>query len=125
MDFSANLFTGSLPSSIFDLQNLRFLYLSNNQFGSTLPENWGNAAMLRDIFLDNNSLEGTVPEISPGDFSRLTELLLNGNQITGSMAASVCELRTSALLEDLWTDCAGSPPEIQCPLPSCCTFCFQ
>ena len=125
VDFSANEFTGTLPSSIFDIPDLRFLYMSNNKLQGTLPSNWGNAPVLRDLFLDNNRLSGAVPEISQGDFSRLTELLLNGNALTGRMPGSVCQLRTSAILEDLWADCSGSPPEIQCALPACCTFCFE
>ena len=31
VDFSANALSGTIPSSIFNAQGLRFLYLSNNQ----------------------------------------------------------------------------------------------
>ena len=125
VDFSANQLTGTIPTTLFNIRDLRFLYLSNNKLEGALPENWGNAVLLRDFFVDNNNLSGSVPEIPQGAFTRLTELLLNGNMFTGEMPGSICQLRSSAILEDLWADCGGTPPEVQCALPSCCTFCFE
>jgi len=124
-DFSSNQLTGTLPGSIFNIRDLRFLYLSKNGLQGPLPDNWANAVLLRDLFLDYNQLSGTIPEITGGAFTRLTELLLNGNMFTGQMPGSICQLRSSAILEDLWADCGSNPPRIRCALPSCCTFCFE
>ena len=125
VDFSSNDFSGSVPSTLFNIRDLRFLYLNSNQLRSSIPDNWGNAVLLRDLYLDNNNLSGSVPQISQGAFTRLTELLIHGNEFTGQMPGSICQLRSSGILEDLWADCGGNPPEIQCALPSCCTFCFE
>lgn len=113
-------------SSLFDLENIRFIYLSDNEFDGPIPSNYGNAELLQDLFLDGNQLTGEVPGIAPGALTNLTEFLLQGNELTGTMPNSVCDLRTEGIgvLEDLWADCRSVPPEIVCSQPDCCTACF-
>jgi len=123
-DFRNNAFTGMLPGSLFDLPNIRIVYFSNNELEGEIPSNFGNAVSLRDLYLDNNRLTGRVPAIGVGELAQLTEFLLQENQLSGAMPASICSLRTpGGLLEDLWADCRGGPGtrEIFC---SCCTQCF-
>lgn len=87
---------------------------------SSLPQ---NPPDLVDLFLDNNMLMGMVPEILPNQLQELNELTLQANELTGEMPDSICALRDSSL-ESLFADCAGDPPEIICPVPTCCTACF-
>jgi hypothetical protein len=152
-DASNNQVTGSIPESLFSIPTLRILYLSNNTLAGTLSASYSNPPLLRvctcfialslslcvfviipyiypnsfakqDLFLDGNGLTGTVPEIDNGELQQLTELLLQFNFLTGSMPASICALRDLEL-EDLFSDCGGSDPEIECEFPGCCNRCFE
>jgi Leucine-rich repeat (LRR) protein len=127
VDFRNNGFEGTLPSSIFDIPTIRILYFANNNLDGTLPSNYGSSPVLRDLFLSGNQLSGTIPDIQAGELSKLTEFLLEDNKFTGSMAESVCNLRTpgQGILEDLWVDCGrDANPRLECDAPECCTACF-
>lgn len=124
-DFSRSSFSGQIPGSIFAVPTLRLLYLNNNALTGPIPANYGNPPLLRDLFLNNNVLTGTVPVIQAGQLSALNELPLQVNRLTGSVPQSICLLRTAGELEDLFTDCGGATPEIECDFPACCTRCFE
>jgi hypothetical protein len=126
-DFGFNQFVSSIPASIFNIPTLRILYLTNNLLDGNIPANYGTPPILRDLFLSGNLLTGPVPEITPGQLTVLTEFVVQRNQLTGSMPASVCALRVlgTGILDDLWSDCSPlADPRIECDLPDCCTECF-
>lgn len=118
-DFSNCELTGTIPSSIFDVPALELLYLNGNALTGMIPPNFGNANHLRDLYIYDNSIFGRVPSIQPGQLSNLTEFLLEENELTGFMPASVCALRdeNTGDLKRLSADC----DEIVC---DCCTSCF-
>lgn len=125
-DARLNNFDGPVPSSLFTLPNIRIVYLNGNELTGTIPASVGGASKLKDLFLSNNKLSGKVPEAV--SLASLTEFLLEDNNLTGDMPPSICALRANKL-EDLWVDCAGSTPEVVCPVPAvdeqpCCTSCF-
>jgi hypothetical protein len=121
-DFAENQFTGNIPASLFNIPTIRIVYLANNNLEGPIPMNYGNAAHLKDLYLNGNRLSGQIPPISMGQFQNLTELLLHENELTGIMPASICAIRpTGGILDDLWTDCLGVDPEVEC---DCCSQCF-
>lgn len=125
-DFGTNMFTGPLPSSIFDLPMIRILYFFENQLTGEIPSNFANSAVLRDLYLYNNSLSGRVPPIGPSQLQVFTEFRIEYNDITGTMPPSICALRGDNQTADLFTlqaDCGGDEPEIRCD-GDCCTRCF-
>lgn len=92
-DFSNSYFTGELPRTIFDLPNIATLYFNNNFLTGSIPGNYLSSPVLRDLYLSNNRFTGTLPQIKPGQqSSALTELLIDGNGLTGRIPASICEL---------------------------------
>jgi hypothetical protein len=100
--------------------------MSNNTLTGTIPPEYSQPPLLRDLYLDGNGLTGTVPSILTGELQDLNEMLLHFNALTGAMPDSVCALRGSGgNLEDLFTDCGGLDPEIECPFPQCCNRCFD
>jgi hypothetical protein len=110
--------TGSIPPSLFEAPVIRIVYLSNNQLDGRIPDTWGQASLLRDLYLDSNQLSGTIPGIQQGQLPNMDELLLQDNDLTGSMPASICaNLQLDEGLQDLWVDCE----QVVC---SCCTQCF-
>jgi hypothetical protein len=124
IDVSNCQFSGPIPDTLFSVSTLRIAYLSNNTLTGSIPPAYSSPPLLRDLFLDGNSLTGTVPEISAGQLAALNEFLVQFNFLTGSMPTSICDLR-SAELEDLFSDCGGSNPEIECDYPGCCNRCFE
>jgi len=124
VDFSENMFTGTLPASIFDVPTVEILYFYSNAITGSIPPNYGNPPNLRDLYIQENSIFGTVPAIQPNQLQLFTEFRLEFNEIEGTMPASVCALRGSDNETDLVTlvsDCGGDPPEIEC---TCCTACI-
>lgn len=122
-DYSENRLSGTLPASIFDVPTIEILYFFDNSLTGTLPSSYANAAKLRDLYIQNNDILGTVPAIQPGQLDSLTEFRLEGNELEGTMPASICALRGPNNETDLVTltaDCGGDPPKIQC---DCCTAC--
>lgn len=122
IDLADNNMVGPIPSSLFDLPEIRLIYLTNNQFTGEIPGNYGSADKLRDLYIDGNLLNGMIPPIDDGQLPNLNEFLLQDNDLTGTMPESICALRAPAgMLEDLWADCDNaSGPEVTCP---CCTQC--
>ena len=124
LDLSKNRFTGTLPGSLFDIDSIEIIYISENALTGSIPSNYGNAMNLHDLYINNNFLAGTVPPVTPGQLPNLTEFLLSGNALTGTMPASICALTGSDPESDLVTlvaDCGGTTPLIQC---DCCNGCI-
>jgi hypothetical protein len=116
--------TGPIPDTIFDNMSIERVYLSNNALTGTVPSNYGNPPGLVDLYLDNNLLNGTIPTIKAGDLPLLNEMLLQKNGFSGTIPDTICNLRNGTL-ENLFSDCGGAIPEIQCSFPTCCNRCFD
>lgn len=125
LDVANNLFSGTIPESIFEVPLIRLVYLSNNTLTGSIPATYSKPPLLKDLYLDGNGLVGTIPEAAAGELPELNELLLQFNFLSGSMPTSICSLRTAGTLEDLFSDCGGSSPEVDCDFPSCCNRCFE
>ncbi|XP_059652124.1 leucine-rich repeat receptor protein kinase HPCA1-like isoform X2 [Cornus florida] len=117
-------FTGLIPDSIGSLQQLVFLFLNSNSFSGPIPPSIGNLSNLHLLDLADNKLSGTIPvsdgtipgldmlvqtkhfhfgnnhlsgEIPPQLFSSnmtLIHLLLDSNQLTGSIPSSLGLVQT-------------------------------
>ena len=44
------------------MENLKYLYLDNNQLSGEIPQSIGNLEILRRLYLHNNYLSGQIPE---------------------------------------------------------------
>lgn len=124
-DISNSMFSGPIPKTIFSIPTLRLAYMSNCSLSGTIPSQFADPPDLRDLYLDGNDITGTIPSIVPGKLEKLSEFLLQDNEITGTMPDSICSLRADFILDDLWTDCGGELPEIECDFPECCNRCFE
>jgi len=112
---SDNSITGTIEP-IVNMTDLEHLRLSNNAFSGTLGGDLGNSLFkLEDLYLDHNSIHGHIPA-TLGALSRLRNLRLEGNALTGKVPGRVCGL-TSDLLQNFVTDCLS---EVEC---RCCTAC--
>ena len=107
LDVSDNNLTGTLPRTLlYDVPSLRFLYLEYNQLSGTLPMRLPTTTRSSDndfredafpdglfelrsqlkleaLWLQYNQFEGTIPRGFGWEWSRLRELELQGNQLSG------------------------------------------
>jgi len=130
IDVQFNSLSGSIPSEIGNLAQLYDLELDRNALTGTLPSELSKLASVAYIDLQDNMLTGTVPVEALGyeNLPNLYRLYLARNHLTGTISTSdaLCQSRYTASgigsLSDLYVDCAGTMPEIDC---DCCTSCHQ
>jgi hypothetical protein len=123
LDVSDNELTGTLPESLLTVPSatLRFLYLDRNQLRGPLPPG-NHSAVLEEVWLHSNQFTGVVPETFSSEWTKLQELRLQDNNVTGVLRGADCSVNT---LNVMTADCSNETltgvPEVTCP---CCTECF-
>ena len=76
---------GPLPSSLFELPNLKMLYLMDAEYTGTIPTEFGSlSSSLEVLTIRNNGFHGTVPT-ELGSLTRLSNLELASNELTGTI----------------------------------------
>jgi Leucine-rich repeat (LRR) protein len=112
LDLSLNQISGRLPTFSKPDSFYMNLYLSNNKFEGPLPT---FPSILNRLDLTNNLISGPIPEDIGSMTPTLDNLLLSGNQITGSIPDSLCKINTLRVLDlsknmlfgdipDCWSD---------------------
>ncbi|PVH33689.1 hypothetical protein PAHAL_8G045700 [Panicum hallii] len=74
---------GKISPSLGNLTFLRILVLSTNSFSGEIPMSLGLLHRLQILSLQNNTLQGRIPALA--NCSKLTELLLGNNKLTGQI----------------------------------------
>ena len=69
------MFEGKLPATIYSLQRLEKLYLSDNSLSRVIPHQIIELTRISHLWLDGNNFSGTFPGISVGEPKYLGELL--------------------------------------------------
>ncbi|KAG9456968.1 hypothetical protein H6P81_001476 [Aristolochia fimbriata] len=90
-----NYLNGTIPNRFLYLPEVHLMELHNNYLSGTLQENENPSLMpskLGELNLSNNLLSGSLPS-SVSNFRSLQILLLNQNQFTGRIPPSIGELR--------------------------------
>ncbi|CAN8268172.1 unnamed protein product [Cochlearia groenlandica] len=82
LNLDHNLFSGSLPLSLYKQSLLEEVNLSHNKFSGYLPEELGALTHLQRLDLSYNSINGTIPDAIDG-LQNLTVLNLKRNKING------------------------------------------
>ncbi|OAY49631.1 LRR receptor-like serine/threonine-protein kinase ER1 [Manihot esculenta] len=82
---SRNFLSGGIPATLGQLRNLRTLDLSYNQLTGEIPRSIGTIPGLSNVILCHNRLSGSVP---PFLSQSLTRLDLKHNALSGSLAPS-------------------------------------
>ncbi|KAK3223620.1 hypothetical protein Dsin_010645 [Dipteronia sinensis] len=107
LDLSNNQLRGKLPRSI-NLQHVRYIDLRSNLLEGSIPL-WKNVTSLS---LRNNSLSGPIPLNIGHEMSGLENLDLSRNLITGSIPASMREMRNLMFLDLSHNYLSGGIPSI-------------
>ncbi|KAJ9174334.1 hypothetical protein P3X46_017367 [Hevea brasiliensis] len=86
-----NAFSGSLPLSLSNCQNLTMFMASKNKFeGVIAPEIFKGLQQLQVLYLDENKLKGEIPETLWG-LENLQELVLSGNKLNGTISERIAQ----------------------------------
>nr|KYP60697.1 Receptor-like protein kinase [Cajanus cajan] len=100
VDLSSNLLNGEIPESLFEIPHLEEVYLNNNSLSGSIPTSIGNITQLVTLDVNSNQLSGTIP-MSIGNCSKLEFLYLERNQLHGIIPESLNNLKN---LQELYLD---------------------
>ncbi|KAL7210941.1 hypothetical protein ACSBR2_013927 [Camellia fascicularis] len=108
-----NYLSGSIPNGFLYLPELSLIELQNNYLTGLFEEERSKvASKLSQLNLSNNRLSGSLPA-SVGNFSSLKILLLNGNRFTGNIPSDTGRLKNILKLDMSRNNFSGEiPPEI-------------
>ena len=84
LNLTSNQLKGQIPSSLDELESLKWLSLGNNQLTGRVPPELAALTKLESLYLYRNQLTGTIPP-ELGTLSNLTTLSLHRNQLTGTI----------------------------------------
>ena len=94
-----NGLSGSIPSDLGNLTNLRHLSLTRNQLTGTIPSQLGNLTKLQVLDLGRNNLaEGIIPSWLSG-MTTLRELHLDVNNFSGNIPSQLGNLTNLEVLD--------------------------
>ncbi|XP_054811786.1 receptor-like protein EIX2 isoform X4 [Prosopis cineraria] len=114
IDISSNNMSGTLPSEIVSLAELRSLNLSHNQFEGNIPKEIGNLKQLESLDLASNRLSGEIPQSMVG-LSFLGAMNLSFNNFSGKIPSGT-QLQSFDALSYI-----GNPELCGAPLPKNCS----
>ncbi|XP_028091420.1 probable leucine-rich repeat receptor-like protein kinase At5g49770 [Camellia sinensis] len=102
--------TGSLSNDILSLSELQYLDLSNNKgLTGTLPSSIGNLNQLTTLILIGCSFFGPIPD-SIGSLQQLVFLALNANSFSGPIPPSIGYVQTLEAICFNWNSLNGPVP---------------
>lgn len=84
-----NSLVGTIPDSITGMSNLHGIDLSMNRLEGNLPDNVGDLEELRFLMVSENLLSGSFPEIPK--MLKMTKLHLDDNSLTGTLPTYIKE----------------------------------
>ncbi|KAI9095306.1 hypothetical protein K1719_026340 [Acacia pycnantha] len=97
LDLSINYLYRQLPVTLFKLQNLKSLRVSDNMLKGSIPNWLGQHEHLQEFDISYNLFFGSIPS-SLGNISSLTSLDLSYNQLTGNLPISLGQLQNLNVL---------------------------
>ncbi|URE03664.1 Leucine rich repeat N-terminal domain [Musa troglodytarum] len=110
LDLTSNQFTSKIPVGMGSMKDIQFLSLSQNQMVGAIPPPLSNLTKLMSLYLDDNNLMGVIPKElreaprvdvsgSWGRLSRLTDLALYNNQLSGALPVEINNITGLTYLE--------------------------
>ena len=109
LSLSIGRLNGPIPSSIGTLTKLEYLSLASNELSGAIPPQLGQLTNLTELRLYSNLLSGSIPP-ELGSLSNLTYLRLNGNQLSGPIPPELGNLSSLVVLHLLDNRLSGSIP---------------
>ena len=106
---SSKVFTGTLPTFLFEIQTLKHLTLDVHNFTGSIPSEIGLLTNLETLVLSENLLDQSIPtEI--GQLLSLKEFKTYENALTGPLPSELGLLESLKYLDVSWSSHAGGIP---------------
>ena len=103
-DIARERLTGTVPSELGGLAELRGLILSRNYLNGSIPPELGDLTNLRFLDLSYNYLSGSIPP-ELDNLTNLRTLYLRGNRFTGCIPTALRNIEDNDLGSPSLTDC--------------------
>jgi Leucine rich repeat len=118
VNFGQNQIKGPIPPEFFsELSTVEVLNLSGNALTGTVPTTITEMELLEELYLnDNPGLNGNLP-VAISSMPKLESLDISATQIIGDMEAALCENGKS--WETLRTDCLDDGTASSCATECC------
>ncbi|WVZ67376.1 hypothetical protein U9M48_016463 [Paspalum notatum var. saurae] len=94
---AGNRLSGDVPAWLGRLAAAQHLDLSDNAFTGSLPDTLGQLKALKYLSLSRNQLSGPVPESMLSGCTKLAELHLRGNSLSGSIPGALFDVGIETL----------------------------
>eukprot|EP01102_Stenamoeba_stenopodia_P003611 TRINITY_DN1378_c0_g2_i2.p1 TRINITY_DN1378_c0_g2~~TRINITY_DN1378_c0_g2_i2.p1 ORF type:complete len:703 (-),score=86.91 TRINITY_DN1378_c0_g2_i2:78-2186(-) len=88
---SSEKFSGTIPSALWELNDLQFIILDYNEFTGEIPPQISNLASLQKFHIDSNYFTGTIPS-ELWTLKNMTDLDISNNQLIGTLSDSISNL---------------------------------
>jgi Leucine-rich repeat (LRR) protein/uncharacterized protein YdeI (BOF family) len=108
-DFGNNNLSGQIPETFFELTNLEHILIYGNSLQADLSS-FVNFTKLRNLSLSNNELSGAIPA-SIENLTELEQLNIDNNQISGSLPAEIGNLQNLRIFVAWGNQFEGGLPE--------------
>lgn len=104
--------TGTFPTFLSRLRNLRYIYIENSNLYGPLPENVGQLLpSLKALSLAGNRFSGRIPS-SISALGGLSQLNLGQNSLSGGIPAEIGRLKNLTLLSIAGNRLSGKIPDL-------------
>ncbi|CAN1283588.1 Probable LRR receptor-like serine/threonine-protein kinase At5g45780 [Linum perenne] len=103
--------SGTLSTSVGNLNHLRTMLLQNNVLDGSIPAEIGRLSELQTLDLSGNQFEGNIPS-ALGLLSRLSYLRLSRNKLSGQIPGQVANLTELSFLDLSYNNLSGPSPRI-------------
>ncbi|XP_027124188.2 probable leucine-rich repeat receptor-like protein kinase At1g68400 isoform X2 [Coffea arabica] len=114
ISFRDNFLYGPLPN-LSSLQDLEFLFLSNNHFSGPIPVVYAQLPKLIQLELQVNSLQGSIP---PFDQATLINFNVSHNQLSGPIPETAALKRFPKSSYNFNSNLCGTPIQVRCQVSS-------
>ena len=109
INLSVYQLSGTIPPSLGDLINLKYLNFYGNQLSGIVPSSFGNLVNLTYLVLGYNNLTGAIPTLL-GNVTNLSHLDLSFNNFTDIIPSSLGNLKNLKFLNFSVNKLNGSIP---------------
>ncbi|PRQ22511.1 putative leucine-rich repeat-containing, plant-type, leucine-rich repeat domain, L [Rosa chinensis] len=108
--------TGPFPVCLFQLPNLKYVYIENSKLSGRIPDSVGNLTQLQALSFYYNRFTGPIPS-SISRLTQLVQLKLGGNLLTGSIPTGIKNLNKLTYLTLERNGLSGPLPDFFASFP--------